>query len=58
VLYLANHLSHRYGFGCERRELDPLADPVCAELGIDATWISDADLHAPALFEIARQGLK
>lgn len=58
VLYLANILSHRYGFGCQRREDDPLADPVCAELGIDAAWMSDTDLHAPGLFEIARQGLQ
>jgi putative nucleotidyltransferase with HDIG domain len=58
VLYLANHLSHRYGFGCERREGDLLADPVCEELGIDATWIADTDAHAPGLYEIALQALQ
>jgi putative nucleotidyltransferase with HDIG domain len=58
VLYLANQLSHRYGFGCEKREYEPMEDPVCEELGIDAAWIADTDLHAPGLFEIARQTLQ
>ena len=58
VLYLANILSHRYGFGCDRREDDPLLDGVCEELGIDATWLADTDTHAPGLFEIALQALQ
>jgi putative nucleotidyltransferase with HDIG domain len=58
VVYLANQLSHRYGFGCEPAEEDPLADPVCAELGVDAAWLAETDVHAPELFEIARQGLQ
>jgi putative nucleotidyltransferase with HDIG domain len=57
AIYLANHLSHRYGFGCEPNESDPLADPVCGELGIDAEWLQQTDLHAPGLYEVARQVL-
>jgi putative nucleotidyltransferase with HDIG domain len=57
VLYLANILSHRYGFGCEPREYDALGDPVAGELGIDAAWLSETDDHAPGLFQIASQAL-
>ncbi|HVC21724.1 MAG TPA: HDOD domain-containing protein [Vicinamibacterales bacterium] len=57
VVYLANVLSHRYGFGCEPHVADPLADPVCGELGIDEAWMQDTDLHAPGLYEVARQVL-
>jgi putative nucleotidyltransferase with HDIG domain len=57
MAYLANQLSHRYGFGCEPNQSDPLADPVCEELGIDAEWLQQTDLHAPGLYEVARQVL-
>ncbi len=57
TVYLADLLSHRYGFGCEPNLADPLADPVCAELGVDAEWLKDTDLHAPGLYEVARQVL-
>jgi putative nucleotidyltransferase with HDIG domain len=55
VVYLANRLSHRYGFGCDRDEADLLADPVCAMLGFDAEALDAMDGHAPGLFEVARQ---
>jgi HD-like signal output (HDOD) protein len=55
IAYLANLLSHRYGFGCERDPLDVLADPVCARLDIDRTWLDATDAHAPGLFQVARQ---
>jgi putative nucleotidyltransferase with HDIG domain len=58
VIYLANRLSHRYGFGCAKEEFDPLADPVCEQLNIDQAWLADTDVHAPGLFEIARQSLQ
>lgn len=57
VIYLANRLSHRYGFGCDAVEFDALADPVTAELGIDAEWMTELDVKAPGLYEVARQGL-
>ncbi|MDE3153649.1 MAG: HDOD domain-containing protein [Acidobacteriota bacterium] len=57
VVYLANLLSHRYGFGCEPHVADPLTDPVCDALAIDAHWLQDTDLHAPGLYEVARQVL-
>ncbi len=56
VVYLANRLSHRYGFGCEKREdSDFLGDPVCGLLGIDAEWLQETDTRAPGLYEVARQ---
>jgi hypothetical protein len=30
---------------------------VCEELGIDAEWLQQTDLHAPGLYEVARQVL-
>lgn len=54
LAYVANRLSHRYGFGCEVEEFDVAADPACAELGLDAGWLEHVDAKAPGLFEIAR----
>jgi HD-like signal output (HDOD) protein len=55
LTYLANRLSHRYGFGCEPDGADLLADAVCAELKIDQAWLDQTDRHAPGLFEVARK---
>jgi putative nucleotidyltransferase with HDIG domain len=55
ITYFANRLSHRYGFGCEQDTTDVLADPVCAELKVDATWLAQTDKHAPGLFEVAKK---
>jgi putative nucleotidyltransferase with HDIG domain len=55
VAYLANRLSHRYGFGCEPENANLLEDPVCALLDIDAAWLEATDVRAPGLFEVARQ---
>jgi two-component system chemotaxis response regulator CheY len=48
ISYLANRLSHRYGFGCppddEREGL--LADPLCLALGLDAEWLDRLDQQA------------
>jgi putative nucleotidyltransferase with HDIG domain len=57
VIYLANRLSHRYGFGCDKDEFDPLADPVMQELGLDADWLAEIDQRAPGLFKVAREAL-
>jgi putative nucleotidyltransferase with HDIG domain len=55
LTYLANRLSHRYGFGCEAEEFDPLTDPASIELGLDAAWLEQVDAKAPGLFDIARK---
>jgi HD-like signal output (HDOD) protein len=55
IAYLANRLSHRYGFGCPREDAEVLDDPVCAFLGIDPDWLDATDARAPGLFEVARQ---
>ncbi|MEO7275342.1 MAG: HDOD domain-containing protein [Vicinamibacterales bacterium] len=57
VVYLANRLSHRYGFGCEADGFDPLTDPVTGELGLDAEWLAELDHRAPGLFAVARSAL-
>lgn len=54
-VYLANRLSHRYGFGCEKEEIALLEDPVCALLEIDEEWLQATDVRAPGLYEVARQ---
>ncbi len=56
VVYAANRLSHRFGFGCTRtREDDILEDPVCIALGVDPSWLRDIDTRAPVLFDAACQ---
>jgi putative nucleotidyltransferase with HDIG domain len=57
VVYLANRLSHRYGFGCGADRFDPMTDPVVQELGLDAEWLAEIDQRAPGLFAIARAAL-
>ena len=54
VCYLANRLSHRYGFGCEAApDLPILDDPIAARLGITEAWLQDLDTRAPELFKSA-----
>jgi putative nucleotidyltransferase with HDIG domain len=55
IVYLANRLSHRYGFGCDADDSDLLADPVSAFLGIDAAWLEATDARAPGLYKVARE---
>lgn len=55
VAYVANRLSHRYGFGCDVEAFDPLADPIIVKFGMDTRGIEKLDLHAPGLFEVARK---
>jgi putative nucleotidyltransferase with HDIG domain len=57
VIYLANRLSYRYGFGCDLEEWTILEDPISAELGIDAVWLADVDARAPGLVKVARETL-
>lgn len=58
VVYVANRLAHRYGFGCAREAFEPLGDPMCLAIGLDETWLGEVDAHAPGLFEVARQLLR
>jgi HD-like signal output (HDOD) protein len=48
LIYTANWLSHRYGFGCQPdEERAPLAeDPVCAGLGLTEGWLDKLDQEA------------
>ncbi|HEV8317172.1 MAG TPA: HDOD domain-containing protein [Vicinamibacterales bacterium] len=56
VVYMANRLSHRYGFGCTAGEADDITeDPIFTELRLNAQWLKDTDQRAPGLFEVARQ---
>jgi putative nucleotidyltransferase with HDIG domain len=57
IVYVANRLSHRYGFGCDPDAYNILGDPICREVGIDAAWLADNDGRAQGLFDIARQTL-
>jgi HD-like signal output (HDOD) protein len=57
IVYLADRLSHRYGFGCDPDAYNLLADPAFHEFGLDAEWLAETDAHAPGLYEIARQTL-
>jgi len=54
VCYLADRLSHRYGFGCEASpDLPILDDPIATRLGITEAWLQDLDGRAPELFKSA-----
>lgn len=55
VAYAANRLAHRYGFGCEPEEFDPLADPVFAEIHVEASGLLRIDRQARQMYEMARQ---
>ncbi len=54
VVYLANRLSHRYGFGCEPDGTDPLTDPVMTFLGLTPEWLAELDQKAPGHYAVAR----
>jgi putative nucleotidyltransferase with HDIG domain len=55
VVYAANRLAHRYGFGCEQEEFDPLGDPVFADIHLEAAVLARIDRQAPKMYEMARQ---
>ena len=54
LTYLANRLSHRYGFGCEPDRDDLAQDPVWELLQITPTWLASVDQRLPGLFKVAR----
>ena len=57
ITYVANRLSHRYGFGCAPSEsVTPLTeDPVCSGLSLGANWLEKLDQEALSLGVAARQ---
>jgi putative nucleotidyltransferase with HDIG domain len=58
VCYLANRLSHRYGFGCAKDSANLGDDDVCAMLGLDTAWLAAMDERAPGLVAVANQMLR
>jgi putative nucleotidyltransferase with HDIG domain len=57
VIYLADRLSHRYGFGCERDDTSIVDDVTCWRLPISNEWLQDVDNRAPGLFAVATRAL-
>lgn len=55
ILYAANRLAHRYGFGCPVVPESPLDDPTFAKLGLDEAFLAELDAKAPGLYEVARK---
>jgi HD-like signal output (HDOD) protein len=55
VVYVANRLAHRYGFGCPAEDVGALDDAMFAAVGIDEAMLARLDEQAPALFDVARQ---
>jgi HD-like signal output (HDOD) protein len=54
VCYMADRLSHRYGFGCDASPDAPvLEDPIAGKLGLTEAWLTDLDARAPELFKNA-----
>ncbi len=52
IAYVANRLSHRYGFGCRPDpDADLLSDPVVTGIDIDAAWLAEMDERAPGLMQ-------
>jgi HD-like signal output (HDOD) protein len=58
VAYVANRLSHRYGFGCAaNRDESIVDDTVCSSIGVDEEWMTEMDGKAEPLFQAIRKGL-
>jgi hypothetical protein len=58
VAYVANRLSHRYGFGCPKDVDEPmLDDPICGSVGVTEEWLTEMDAKAEPLFDAIRKGL-
>jgi putative nucleotidyltransferase with HDIG domain len=55
VVYVANRLAHRYGFGCAAESENLLEDAICTKVGLNDAWLADLDRRAPGLFQVARQ---
>jgi len=58
VAYVANRLSHRYGFGCDAEMDETFAtDPVFTAMGGTEKWLGELDAKAPHLYEALRQAV-
>jgi putative nucleotidyltransferase with HDIG domain len=57
VTYLADRLSHRYAFGCDRDEKPIVGDLRCVRIVPTEIWLESVDGRAPGLYEVARQVL-
>ena len=55
IIYTANRLAHRYGFGCAADTSDLLEDPIVNEVGVDVARLAQLDAAAPEMFDSARQ---
>jgi putative nucleotidyltransferase with HDIG domain len=56
VVYAANRLSHRYGFGCKADpDVDILGDAAVIDLELDEDWLTDLDLRAHRVIAGARR---
>ena len=59
VAYVANRLSHRYGFGCKPDTDDALLDdPIGVSLGVSEEWLAEMDQTAKPMFQNMRKGLQ
>jgi HD-like signal output (HDOD) protein len=58
VAYVANRLSHRYGFGCPATPDEPLTeDTICASTCVTDRWLAEIDKKAESLLETVHKGL-
>jgi HD-like signal output (HDOD) protein len=58
VAYVANRLSHRYGFGCAATPDESLtADSICVSSGVTDRWLAEMDARAESVFDGIRKGL-
>jgi hypothetical protein len=56
VVYAANRLSHRYGFGCRAdKNAEVLGDPQIYSLGLGEHWLTMLDRRAPQVLSSARR---
>lgn len=58
IVYAANRLAHRYGFGGAERDLSALyEDKTMREAGVDQPRLADLDMCAPMLYEETRSAM-
>jgi HD-like signal output (HDOD) protein len=58
IAYVANRLSHRYGFGCTAiPDASLTEDSICASSGVTDRWLAEMDGKAESIFEGIRKGL-
>lgn len=57
IVYAANRLAHRYGFGCNADTSDLLSDPIICELGLNEARLASLDATAPLMFRTLRSAI-